>query len=138
MGLTMTRVKLSNSFDLEQARLGTIAPKDVRSVEIDALVDTGAINLAIPEDVAERLGARALRKRRVRVADGRSLEVHDVGPLDIELLGRGMTGDAIVLPRGPTPLLGALPLEYLDLVVKPATGEVTTNPDHPDGALIPM
>jgi hypothetical protein len=72
------------------------------------------------------------------VADGRSLVVHDIGPLDIEVLGRGMTGDVIVLPRGTRPLLGVLPLEYLDLVVVPSTGEVITNPEHPDGAVIPL
>jgi hypothetical protein len=44
-----------------------------------------------------------------------------------------MTGDAMVLPRGRQVLLGAIPLEYLDLVVVPKTGEIITNPAHPDG-----
>jgi clan AA aspartic protease len=138
MGLVMTKVTLTNFSDLDRAKRGEIPVDQVRSVEIEALVDTGAINLAIPEEVAERLGASIQRTRRVRFGDGRSREVYDVGPLDIELLGRGMTGDAIVLPRGTTPLLGALPLEYLDLVVVPSTGEVITNPAHPNGAIIPM
>jgi clan AA aspartic protease len=138
MGLVMTKVKLTNLFDLEAARNGQIPPEAVRSVEIDALADTGAINVAIPEDVAEKLGARVVRTRRVTVADGRSLVVHDVGPVDIEVLGRGMTGDVIVLPRGARALLGVLPMEYLDLVVVPSTGEVITNPEHPDGAVIPL
>jgi hypothetical protein len=92
----------------------------------------------VRQDIAEKLGAGVVRSRRVTVADGRSLLVHDGGPLDIEVLGRGMTGDAIVLPRGTRPLLGALPLEYLDLVVIPSTGEFVTNPEHPDGAVIPL
>jgi clan AA aspartic protease len=138
MGFVMTKVRLTNSWDLDRARRGEVPFAQVRSVEIEALVDTGAINMAIPEDIAEKLGASVRRARRVRIADGRSLEVFDVGPLDIELLGPGMTGEAIVLPRGTTPLLGALPLEYLDLVVVPSTGEVITNPAHPDGAIIPL
>jgi clan AA aspartic protease len=138
MGLTMTKVKLTNFLDLEALRNGQISADAVRSVEVEALVDTGAINMVIPEDIAEKLGARVLRTRRVTVADGRSLVVHDVGPIDIEVLGRGMTGDVIVLPRGTRPLLGVLPLEYLDLVVVPSTGEVITNPEHPDGAVIPL
>jgi clan AA aspartic protease len=138
MGLIMNKVKLTNFLDLEALRNGQISADAVRSVEVEALVDTGAINMVIPEDIAEKLGARVLRTRRVTVADGRSLVVHDVGPIDIEVLGRGMTGDVIVLPRGTRPLLGALPLEYLDLVVVPSTGEVITNPEHPDGAVIPL
>ena len=74
--------------------------------------------------------------RSVRLADGRSLPVDYVGLLWIELLGRGMSGDAIVLPRGATPLLGAVQLEELDLVVVPSTREVITNPAHPDGPVL--
>jgi clan AA aspartic protease len=138
MGLVMVKVKLTNYSDIVDARAGRIPESAVRSVEVEALADTGAINMAIPEEVAEKLGAPVRRTRRVTLADGRSMEVRDVGPLDIELLGRGMAGDVIVLPRGTRPLLGALPMEYLDLVVVPTTGEVITNPEHPDGALIPL
>jgi hypothetical protein len=56
-----------------------------------------------------------------------------VGPIEIEVLGRSMTGDAMVLPRGTQTLLGAIPLEQLDLVVVPKTGDVIPNPAHPDG-----
>lgn len=117
---------------------GLIPHESVRYVEVDALADTGAIAMAIPEDVAEKLGAPVVRHHTVRVADGRSLPVHRVGPLWIELLGRGMSGDAIVLPRGATPLLGAVQLEELDLVVVPSTREVITNPAHPDGPIVPL
>jgi hypothetical protein len=94
--------------------------------------------MAIPEDLAKKLGASVVRTDTVRVADGRRLTVDYVGPLWIEVLGRSMTGDAIVLPRGTTPLLGAVQLEMMDLVVVPSSGEVITNPAHPDGPIIPM
>ena len=138
MGLVMTTIKITNTFDFINASDGIIDPATVRSVEVEALADTGAIELCIPEEIAERLGARIVRKRSVVVADGRRLEVTEVGPIEIEILGRSTTGNAIVLPRGTRPLLGALQMEQLDLVVVPRTGEVIGNPAHPDGPLIPI
>jgi clan AA aspartic protease len=120
------------------AERGLIPPERVRQVEIEAIADTGAIVMAIPEDVAEKLGADVVRHSTVRVADGRSIPVDYVGSFWIEVVGRGMTGDAIVLPRGTTPLLGAVQMEEMDLVVVPATGEVITNPAHPDGPIVPL
>lgn len=134
----MTKVKITNMVDRQMAADGLIPADRVRSIELEALADTGAIAMAIPADVAERLGASVVRKDTVRVADGRRLQVDYVGGLWIEVLGRSMTGDAIVLPRGTTPLLGAVQLEMLDLVVVPSSGEVITNPANPDGPVIPM
>src|SRR5262245_6196627 len=138
MGLVMTKVRITNSHDKLNADAGLIPQDRVRSIEINALADTGAIAMAIPEDMAETLGAPVVRHATVRGRDGRSLPIVYVGPLEIQVLGRGMTGDAIVLPRGTTPLLGAVQLEMMDLVVVPATGEVITNPAHPDGPILPM
>jgi clan AA aspartic protease len=133
MSLVMTTIKLSNSLDLVNVKRGAITPDSVRSVEIEAMVDTGAFGLCIPEEVVERLGLDAFTRRPARTADGRTIEVPVVGPLELEVLGRFMTGDAMVLPRGTQALLGAIPLEYLDLVIVPKTGEVIGNPAHPDG-----
>jgi clan AA aspartic protease len=136
MGLVMTKVKITNSTDKQYAADGLIPADRVRSVEIEALADTGAIVMAIPEEIADALGAPTVRDATVKVADGRVIPVRYVGPLWIEVVGRGMTGDAIVLPRGTKPLLGAVQLEDMDLVVVPSTGEVITNPAHPDGPMV--
>jgi clan AA aspartic protease len=132
MGLVMTKIRLTNFEDVRKQQ-GT-----ARSIEIEALVDTGAINLAIPEEVAEALGVPVVRRRRIRVADGRSFEADVVAGLQVEILGREVTAEAIVLPRGATALLGAVQLELLDLVVVPSTGEVVPNPAHPDGPILPL
>jgi clan AA aspartic protease len=138
MGLVMTKIKLSNYNDVHAAKFGRPPPEVVRSVEVDALADSGAIELCIPEVFVELLGLTTMRYRRVTVADGRKLEVAIVGPLEVEVLGRGTFADAIALPRGTRPLLGALQMEQLDLVVVPRTGEVIGNPAHPDGPVIPI
>lgn len=138
MGLVMIKVKISNLVDRQNAEAGLIVADRIRSVEVEALADTGAIAMAIPQDLAAKLGGPIVRRDNVRVADGRVIPVEYMGGLWIEVLGRGMTGDAIVLPLGTTPLLGAVQLEMMDLVVVPATGEVITNPAHPDGPILPM
>jgi clan AA aspartic protease len=136
MGLVMTKVKLVNLSDTLMAEKGMIPPEAIRSVEIDALADTGAIGLAIPEEVAEAIGAPMTRRSPVRIADGRVIDVTHIGPLRIEVLGRSMSGDAMVLPRGTTPLLGAVQMEMLDLIVSPSTGEVI--PRDPKGPVLPL
>jgi clan AA aspartic protease len=136
MGLVMTKIKLVNLYDMENAKAGIIPEAAIRSIEIDALADTGAIGLAIPEDVARKLGAAVTRRSIVRVADGRALELAHVGALYIEVVGRFMLGEAMVLPEGTTPLLGAVQMEMLDLIVSPSTGEVI--PRDPKGPVLPM
>ena len=138
MGIVMVKVRLANFTDLQNLKQRRIEPEAVRSLEIEALVDTGAIALAIPEELAEALGVDVIGIDTVRVADGRTLDVAIVGGLYIEVLGRSMTGDALVLPRGTKPLLGAIQLEMLDLVVVPKTGVVITNPEHPNGRVLPL
>ncbi|HKY37120.1 MAG TPA: hypothetical protein VJN18_14335 [Polyangiaceae bacterium] len=134
----MTKLKLTNHADFIQAGSGSIAPEVVRSLEIEALVDTGATMLALPEDVVAALGARALGMRRARDARGMAIEVPWVGGLLIEILGREMTCDALVLPLGATPLIGQIPLEGLDLIVDPKSREVHVNPVSPDLPLMDL
>lgn len=110
----------------------------VRRVELDALADTGAISAAIPGEVAEKLGLPTVRQGTVRVADGRSFAVSWVGGVLFEVLGRTAVSEAVVLPRGTQPLLGAVQLEVMDLVLVPGSGEVVANPAHPDGPVVPM
>ena len=138
MGRVMTRLKITNSTDLSIAARGMIATSAVRSLEIEALVDTGATMLALPEDVVTPLGVPVLGRRRVRDARGLVIEVPWVGDLRIEILGREMTTDALVLPAGATALIGQIPLEALDLVVDPKSREVRVNPESPDLPLLDL
>ena len=138
MGRVMTRVKIANSTDVEIVGRGLMTPNEVRRVEIDALVDTGATMLALPEDVVRQLGAPSLGIRKVRDARGIVIEVEWVGNLRVEILGREMTTDALVLPAGATPLIGQIPLEALDLVVDPKSRELRVNPESPDVPLLDL
>jgi clan AA aspartic protease len=132
MGRVVTNLKLTNKTDLDKFRAGEIAETEVRTVEIEALVDTGASQLVLPEDVVRRLGVPYEGTKPAKDARGFVVEVPWVGGLFIEILGRAMTCDALVVPVGATPLIGQIPLEGCDLVVDPRSREVRPNPAHPD------
>ncbi len=87
------------------------------AVKTQALVDTGALHLRIPEALSRQLNLAAERVRRVTFADGRSVEAPYVGPVRVEVAGRTCFVGAMVF--GDEVLLGAIPMEDLDLLVDP-------------------
>jgi len=138
MGRVMTKIKLTNPFDGERAREGLLPPEQVRTVEVEALVDTGATTLVLPAGVCRNLGLREAGRRKVRYANGVVAEVPWVRGVWIEILGREMTSDALVEAEGTTPLIGQIPLEGLDLIVNPKTRDLEVNPASPDAPLLDL
>ncbi len=119
MGITRTTVTLANPSD------PSLAPLD-----LVALVDTGAMHLCVPEHVAVQLRLAELEKREVTLADGSRREVPYVGPIRVRFRNRGCFTGAMVM--GDEVLLGAIPMEDMDLVIRPLTREVAVNPDNPN------
>jgi len=138
MGKIMMKLKLTNNTDLDKAQERLIPPERVRTVEVEALIDTGATTLVLPADVVQRLGLLEQGRRKVRYADGRVAEVPWVGGVRLEILGREMTCDALVEAAGTVPLVGQIPLAELDLVVDPRTREARVNPVSPDAPLLDL
>jgi clan AA aspartic protease len=118
MGAVMQMIKLTNWLDAERARLGEIQPESVRSLEVEALVDTGATHLILPADVADNLGLTVMGATTAELADGSLIPTRRVS-VQLEILGRDMLTAAYVLPAGTMPLIGQIPLEDLDLIVEP-------------------
>jgi len=96
MGLVRSKITLGN-------------PKraDLASIEVEALVETGAVHLCIPSHVAIQLDLEEREKREVTVADGSKHVVPYVGPV-------------------------LASLEDMDLVVRPLTRELAPNPQSPN------
>ena len=117
---------------LVHAEIELINPRDaaLRPLAVRALVDTGAITLCIPEHVALQLGLAELERREVQTADGRSMLVPYVGPIQVRFGNRNCFTGALVL--GDAVLLGAVPLEDMDLVIDPRGQQVTVNPASPN------
>jgi clan AA aspartic protease len=132
MGKVMNHIKLTNATDLDMAERGLIAREQVRTETVEALVDSGAIMLALPEDLVAKLGFPTIEMRRAKMANGAIHEVPCVGNVRFEVLGRQMTCGALVLPAGTTPLIGQLQLEELDLIIDAKNREVRVNPASPD------
>jgi clan AA aspartic protease len=132
MGKVMQLIKLVNRFDEQNVSLGLLEPGDVRTVEIEALVDTGATMLVLPADVVARLGVPVAGVRRVRYANGETAEVPWVDGVRITILGRDTVATALVERAGTTALIGQIPLEELDLLVDPKSRELRVNPASPD------
>ena len=99
------------------------------SVKTQALVDTVALHLCIPEALSRQLNLAAERVGRVTFADGRNVEAPYVGPVRVEVAGRTCFVGAMVF--GDEVLLGAIPMEGLDLLVDPARQELA--PRDPRG-----
>ena len=99
-------------------------------VEVEALVDTGAVSVCLPAALAATLGLEVLEQREVTLADGGRHSVPYVGPLKVGFANRGCYTGAYVL--GERVLIGAIPLEDMDLVIDPARRRVTVNPASPD------
>ena len=134
----METIKLTNSTDLENVDRGLFGAASVRSVSVEALVDTGATMLVLPADVVQKLGLVAQGTRAVRYANGKTGSVPWVGPIRLEILGREMNCDALVEPAGTTPLIGQIPLEALDLIVDPKSRSLQVNPASPDTPLLDL
>ena len=121
MGLTGAKVRLRNP------RLPDLEP-----VEIDALADTGSMHLCIPRWLQRRLQLEESEKKTVTLADGSRVLVPYVGPVELRFGNR--TGYTGALVMGEQPLLGAIPMEDMDLVVVPQTRQIIVNPASPDMA----
>jgi predicted aspartyl protease len=115
VGLIVVRVVVTNHADEIRAAHGDISEELIRSIEMaEMLVDTGAITLALPEDVIHTLGLERLRTVDVKTAAGvRQTGIYADARLDIT--GRSATFECVALPPGSTPPLGFIPMELLGI-----------------------
>ena len=134
----MQKITLTNSYDEEDVTRGHRKTADVRSTEIEALVDTGATMMVLPADAVSRLGLLPAGYRKVRYADGRVAEVPWVSGIRITILGRDTVINALIEAAGTIPLIGQIPLEELDLLVDPKSRELRVNPASPDAPLLDL
>lgn len=114
----------------QKIRLANFADPGLEEVDAHALVDTGALELCIPQHIANQLRLKKLQDREVTLANGERQVVPYVGGVRIEVFGRATVQSANVL--GDEVLLGAVPMESLDLVIHPATLKIAPNPDSPN------
>ncbi|TAF93281.1 MAG: clan AA aspartic protease [Cytophagia bacterium] len=103
----------------------------LRKVTVTALADSGAYYLCINQDIAAQLGVPVIRRKLAELADGTIREFEVVGPIEVRFENRETTVDAMVMPGNSEVLLGAIPMEGMDVLIHPLRQELIVNPAHP-------
>jgi len=119
MGKVVEQVKLTSLFEPE------------KSVEVEAVIDTGATMVVLPKDIVEELGLRKMREVKVRYANNKVERKPIYGVVNIELKGRSANLEVLVEEKGSQPLIGQVLLELLDLIVD-KTRKLIPNPASPE------
>ena len=123
MGNVYAEITVKNALDVGNARAGQIAEQDVHAVTLTAIVDTGATTLVINEDIFNQLGLSVMETRNINVAGGGKVLCKVTDPVHIYWKNRFASVNAVVMPEGK-PLLGVIPLEFMDLIVDPIRREL--------------
>jgi clan AA aspartic protease len=131
MGLVYADIELINGEDITLARRHFIGEEEIKRMHINMLVDSGAYNLCINESIQEQMQFPVVDKRSAETADGRIVECLMVGNVEVRFKNRATTCRAMVLPGNFEPLLGAIPMEDMDVIIHPQRQELLVNPEHP-------
>ena len=125
MGCVYAEITLKNAADLTAVQLGLIGESKVRSVVVNALVDTGAGTLVINEEVNQKLGLKVDQVRESTLADGSKHMYKRMEPVRVHWKNRDTICIPTVVPGADEVLLGAIPLEDMDLIVDPKEEKLT-------------
>ena len=124
MGLVHTEITLRNLRDIIRAKEGLLPEKEIRQLNTRALVDSGAWTMVINEATRERLGLEMTKSSQGTLADGSQQEYKLSEPIEICWKNRSVICEALVVPAADENLLGAIPLEAMDLSINPRTQEL--------------
>ncbi len=131
MGKVIAKLKLTNQADLVLKSRRLLKGRTPRTVEIEALVDTGATRLYLKPSVLRALGLRKSGTVNSRTTNGDRLRsVYE--PVRLELMMRHGVFEVVDIDERVPNLLGQIPLEYLDLIVDPKSQTLRPNPEHGD------
>lgn len=124
MGKVIEKLKVANLLD------------PAKSVTVEAIVDTGATMLVLPQDVVNSLGLEKVEEVRVKYANNHVETKEIYGVVRLELKGRIGNFDVLAENEGSQPLIGQIVLERLDLVIEPSTKRVIPNPRSPEMPMV--
>ncbi|GHV93636.1 hypothetical protein AGMMS50268_41390 [Spirochaetia bacterium] len=124
MGTVYADIILINAGDRIKVKLGLITEPELRRTTVTAIVDTGAATLFITEAVCQQLGLTTQGERNTRTASGARITCKVTEPVEIRWKERFTSCPAVVMPGAENVLLGAIPLEDMDLMVNPVGREL--------------
>lgn len=131
MGEIKANVLLENEVDVLLCKTGRLSRSEIRKVEVEAVADTGAVLLLLPQDLVEKLGLYKTYKTIVTLANDQKIELDRAGGLILTIGDRHMSTDCLVGPPGCEPLIGQIVMESLDLIADPLKRTLTPRPESP-------
>lgn len=131
MGMVYADIELINGFDLMKAEAGELPESEIRRMTVRMLIDSGCGTLAINDNIRTQLGLRKREERTMQMADESVVTLDVAGPVEIRFENRRSNLDAVVLPGEAAPLLGAIPMQDLDVLIDPHRHRLIVNPEHP-------
>jgi predicted aspartyl protease len=129
MGRVVVDMHVANADDLTLVALGQLAANQVRTLDVQALVDTGTNYVGLTTSEVVQLGLRRVRQRQVRTAAGLLMQ-QIYSAVRITVQGRDCLSEVQELPDGSPALLGQVPLELLDYWIDTANRRLVGNPEH--------
>jgi len=123
MGLVHAEITLKNAGDVTNVQRGFLKEPEVRETVVQAVVDTGAMTLVINEQLRQQLGLGIVGSKVATLANNVKETVKIAEPVDVHWKNRSMTCRPWVVGSGRV-LLGAIPLENMDLIVDPSAQEL--------------
>ncbi len=117
MGLVYADIEIVSAEDVALARKGYIEKEQIKSRTVKALVDSGAYMMCINESIKAQLDLPKISNMEAEMADGTIKTVDVVGPVIINFSNRTTSCNAAVMPGESEVLLGAIPMEDLDVVI---------------------
>ena len=133
MGYVYADIELTNEDHLALHRHGKLPENEIKRVTCTALVDSGAWDLVLNEEIQQQLQLPLVGKELVKLADETLLEVDVVGPVQVRFEDRTtLVGHAVVMPATSEVLLGAYPMEGLDVFIHPKRERLLVHPKSPD------
>ena len=134
MGKVTAQIKVENWLDAELLAAGTRKEKP-RSIETEALVDTGAVKFYLKSSIIQQLGLRLIGEIQTRTMSNRSEPRKVFSPVSLEIQGRTGRFDVVEVPDALPNIIGQIPLEDLDWVVDCRHQKLIPNPEHKHGEL---
>ncbi len=131
MGMVYADIELINADDTALVRRNLMDKEDIKRMTVNMVVDSGAYMMAINETIQGQLQLPFKEKRKSIMADGSIVEHDVVGPIEVKFKNRTAVCNALVLSGDNEPLLGAIPMEEMDVLIHPRRQELIVNTEHP-------
>jgi hypothetical protein len=138
MGLVYANLTLFNASDKFLKLKGNLSENEIRQTQVIMLVDSGAYMMAVNEETKEKLGLEVVKKQKFELGNGEVEEFEIVGYIEVHFENRTAVCNAVLLKGTTEMVLGAIPMEEMDVIIHPSKNKLMVNPEHPDMGQLKM